>query len=169
LHDDYHRPSDDAEKINRDGLRDVSRYLLGMLTKAANEDNLPRFRDRVRRESDRTQRDVERPLPRASLRNWPAGSKRPQLGISWREDDAEPGTVFLTRVVEGTPAFAAGLAVHDRIYEVGGQPFADERAFQSSILELLNDRAPTIELLVERRGHLRNVLVEMRAVSPVQQ
>jgi hypothetical protein len=169
LHRDYHRPSDDAEKINRDGLREVSRYLLGMLMKAANEDELPRFRDSVRRETDRTQRDVERPLPRASLRNWPAGSKRPQLGISWREDEGEPGSVFLTRVVEGTPAHAAGLLVHDRIYEVDGQPFAGEKEFQSTILAMLENRAPAIALLVERRGQLRQVSIQMPAVSPASQ
>jgi Zn-dependent M28 family amino/carboxypeptidase len=28
MHSDYHRPSDDVEKINREGMREVSRYLL---------------------------------------------------------------------------------------------------------------------------------------------
>ena len=41
--------------------------------------------------------------------------------------------MFLTRVVEGTPAAAAGLAVGDRIYEFDGQPFADAAAFQTAI------------------------------------
>jgi C-terminal processing protease CtpA/Prc len=169
LHRDYHRPSDDAERINREGLRAVSRYLLGVLMKVANEEQLPKFRDQVRRESDRTQREVERPLPRATLRNWPSGVKRPQLGISWRPDEAEPGTVFLTRVVEGTPAAAAGLQVRDRIYEVGGRSFADEKAFQTTILAMLNDHSPTIELLIERRGQLRNVVVSLPAANAVQQ
>jgi hypothetical protein len=166
LHRDYHRPSDDAEKINREGLHAITRYLLGILMKAANEEQLPKFRDQVRRESDRTQRQVERPLPPASLRNWPSDSKPPQLGISWREDQGEPGVVFLTRVVEGTPAAAAGLAVHDRIFEVGGQGFADEKEFQSTILAMLSNGTSTIELAIERRGRLRNVAVTMPTASP---
>ena len=38
LHRDYHRPSDDAEKVNRQGMRDVARYLTALSIKAANED-----------------------------------------------------------------------------------------------------------------------------------
>jgi hypothetical protein len=169
LHRDYHRPSDDAEKINRDGLREVSRYLLGMLMKAASADELPKFRDLVRRESDHTQRAIERPLPRASLRNWPTGSKRPQLGISWRADEAEPGAVFLTRVVEGTPAATAGLKVHDRIYEVDGLTFAGEKEFQATIIAMLESRKSAIEMLVEHRGKLRNVSIQMPAESSIEQ
>jgi C-terminal processing protease CtpA/Prc len=100
-------------------------------------------------------------LPPASLRNWPAGSKPPQLGISWREDEGEPGAVFLTRVVDGTPAAAAGLAVHDRIYEVGGRQFADEKEFQSTILAMLSAGTPLIELAIERRGRISTVAVKM--------
>ena len=46
---------------------------------------------------------------------------------------AEPGSVLVTRVVEGTPAAAAGIAIQDRIYEINGQPFANAAAFQAAI------------------------------------
>lgn len=165
LHEDYHRPSDDAEKVDAAGMRDIGRYLLTMLNKVANEDDLPRYRAAVRQESDSTQRDVERPVPPASLANWPAGRPRPRLGITWREDEGEPGSVFLTGVVAGTPAAAAGLQVHDRIYDVGGQPFADANAFKALILDMLARQVPVIELLVERRGHVGSVSVSL---SPIQ-
>ena len=161
LHRDYHRPSDDAEKVNREGMREVSRYLVGMLMKAGNEDRLPAFREQVRRETDRTQQQLERPLPRMSLRSWPSNKERPRLGVSWREDKAEPGSVFLTRVVDGSPAAAAKLAVHDRVYELNGEPFVDAAAFQLMIKKALDEGAPELEFLIERRGHLRTINVPM--------
>src|SRR4029079_2260949 len=87
LHSDYHRPSDDVEKINRQGLREVCRYLLSSLVKVANEDRLPKFRDDVRRENGGTRRSMKDPLPNVSLANWPEKLPPPRLGISWREDD----------------------------------------------------------------------------------
>src|SRR4029079_15208426 len=72
LHSDYHRPTDDVEKINREGLREVCRYLLASLVRVANEDRLPTFRDSVRRESESVRRALEQPLPRASLNTWPS-------------------------------------------------------------------------------------------------
>jgi hypothetical protein len=161
LHSDYHRPSDDVEKINRVGLREVARYFLSALVKVANEDRLPKFRDAVRREHEGLRRALERPLPKASLANWPANQSPPRLGISWREDGAEPASVFLVRVVEGTAAAAAGLAVGDRISEVNGQPFANAAAFQKEIHVLLDSGPPEFSLLIERGGHVRTVTVKL--------
>ena len=161
LHRDYHRPSDDVEKVNRDGMRDVARYLLATLMKAANEDDLPAYRTSARRETNGMQRTMERPLERRSLENWPADVPRPRLGISWREDRAEPGAVLLTRVVEGTPGAAAGLAVLDRIYEIDDQPFADAAAFQTAIMAVLDSGKPEFTLLIERSGDVRTIEVKL--------
>ena len=51
LHGDYHRPSDDVEKLNIDGMHRMARLLYGIVTIAADEPELPKFRDAVRRES----------------------------------------------------------------------------------------------------------------------
>jgi hypothetical protein len=126
LHEDYHRPSDDADKINRDGLLAVSHYLLTALLKVGNADRLPTYRVGGWRETVNMQRELERPLPPLTLKDWPSSNvPRPRLGVAWREDSAEPGSVFLTRVVPDTPAAVAGLAVGDRIYELNGQPFTN--------------------------------------------
>jgi hypothetical protein len=165
VHSDYHRPSDDVEKINRAGMREVSRYLLAVLIKVANEETLPKFRDGVRRENESMRRRLEQPLPRASLENWPADVPRPRFGVSWREDAAEPGQVLVTRVVAGTPAAESGLAVNDRILELDGQPFADASAFQAAITNLLDTDRPEFTLLIERRGHERTISVKMKSES----
>jgi S1-C subfamily serine protease len=73
--------------------------------------------------------------------------------------------VFLTRVVDGTPAAAAKLAVHDRIYEVNGQTFADAGAFQSMIEKALDEKQLELEFLVERRGHVRTMEVKIPSSS----
>jgi hypothetical protein len=80
------------------------------------------------------------------------------LGIAWRTDDAEPGTVILTYVVPGSPAADAGLSAGDRIYRVDGRDLADEEAFR----ELLRTPPESMELLVERDGRLRAVNVDSR-------
>lgn len=165
LHSDYHRPTDDMEKINRQGLREVCRYLLASLVRVANEDRLPTFRDAVRRESESMRHTLEQPLPRASLTSWPSDQPPPRLGIFWRDDDAEPGSVFLVRVVDGTPAASAGLEVGDRIDELDGHSFPNAAVFQDEIHLLLESARPDIKMLVERRGHLRTVSVKMPSVN----
>ncbi len=161
LHSDYHRQSDDSEKINRDGLREVSRYLVTTLMKVGNEDRLPVYRRFATRETLSMQQSFERPLPKVTLETWPSNLPRPRLGIGWREDAAEPGSVFLTRVIPNTRAATAGLQVGDRIYELHGKPFTDAAAFQSAITALLDANTPEFTLLIERRGHLRTMAVQM--------
>lgn len=163
LHSDYHRPSDDIDKVNRDGLQEVCRYLFASLVKVANEERLPMFRDAVRRESESTRRIMEQPLPRTSLRDWPANLPPPRLGISWREDDAELGTVFVVGVVEGTPAAAAGFEVGDRIQELDGRLFSNAAAFQIEIHGLIDSARPEFNMLIERRGNLRTITVKMQS------
>jgi hypothetical protein len=161
MHKDYHRPSDDVQKVNRVGMQEVSRYLLSLLIKAANADTLPRFRPAVKNElSELRQRSAEQLLPRRSLRSWPANEPRPRLGISWRGDEAEPGTVFLTRVIDGTPADAAGLAPLDRIQDINGQPFVDASDFEQALSSLLGSNPARLTFRVERAGHVKTVTVK---------
>ncbi len=84
------------------------------------------------------------------------------LGVSWREDDAEPGAVYITRVVPFSPAARAGLAVYDRIYALHGEPFADGAALLKRIGDLLAEKPDTLEVEVETAGHLRTVAVDLR-------
>jgi hypothetical protein len=161
MHSDYHRPSDDVEKINAAGMREVGRYLLAALIKVANEDQLPKFRGAARRENDGLRKKLEEPLPKASLANWPENSPRPRLGITWRDDEAEPGSVIIVRVVEGTPGDAAGLLVGDRINAIGDLSFVDGDALRSAINSQIDAGQPEIKFLIEHRGHERTVVVNM--------
>jgi hypothetical protein len=163
LHSDYHRPTDDVEKINRQGLREVCRYLFATLVRVANEDELPKFREAVRYESESSRQRLEQPLPPTSLDRWPTGQSPPRLGISWREDEAEPGSVVIVRVVGGSPAAASGLELGDRIDELDGRSFSNAAAFQNDIHALLAAAGPQFNMLVERRGHMRTITVKMES------
>lgn len=156
LHADYHRPSDDADKINRDGLEKVARYLLSTVVAAANAEQLPEYRPGCRSELLASgQRSSPRDAAAASV-SW-ASIQPLRLGISWRADEAEPGAVYLTRVAANSPAARAGLAIDDRIYAVNGQSFADESDFRDLLLGLLDADTAEFTLLVESRGHIRTV------------
>ena len=158
LHADYHRPSDDADKINRAGLESVTRYLLDTVVAAADADKLPTYRPARRLETLAAQKSRQQRDATTAHGPWP-GTKPPRLGITWRTDEAEPGSVYLTFVAAGSPATAAGLAVGDRIYAVNGQSFTDENDFRDVVLGLLDAQTPSFQLLVETRGHLHTVEV----------
>ena len=80
-----------------------------------------------------------------------------RVGISWREDDAEPGTVMLTRVVPGGPAARAGLEAGDRIYQIDGTDFGDGATFGQRLAEATG----AVRLLVEQRGRLRTATLSL--------
>jgi S1-C subfamily serine protease len=79
-----------------------------------------------------------------------------RLGIAWRDDAAEPGTVLVTQVVPGSAAYLAGLKERDRIYEIGGRPFATSSEFRQQATTLPGP----VELLVERSGRLFRLSLE---------
>lgn len=227
-HEDYHRPSDDPERINVPGMRRIGRMMLRILTTLANADSIPSYRPRCRVESEGTRRGFERPQPKAAprlgvqtnkdpngqltvrnvLANTPAvpagfrisdqilkfnnievmadtftpvvqaapqtttaqvrrngevltlnvrftGPPR-RLGIAWRTDACEPGTLMLSRVVPGSPAAVAGLQTGDRIYSVGGKPPVSDDEFLATI-----KRTERLTLAVERRGRLFSAEVKL--------
>lgn len=134
-------------------------------------DRVVRFAGReVTRSDDLVQRIVAADSPAALLIERP-GSEASQslelaveldgtplrLGISWRVDEGEPGSVLLSEVVAASPAYLAGLEVADRIYRVNGQDFADDRQF----LSLVTEGYGPYQLLVERQGRLKNLTIQL--------
>ena len=78
-----------------------------------------------------------------------------RLGITWRLDEAEPGTVILKQVFPGSAAARSGLRPGDRIYQVGGRDFADDEQFA----EWATILPGPLELLVEREGRLETIVI----------
>lgn len=113
LHSDYHRPSDDVEKLNVEGIQRVSRLAFRFSNELANADALPAFRSGSRTEGPVDQERAERPLPPLPGR----------FGVNWSHQDQGPG-VQLTRVAPGSPAERAGLRTGDRILTFAGRQVA---------------------------------------------
>ena len=105
----------------------------------------------VEREGEEEPQDVDVDLAGRPLR----------LGISWREDEADPGSVLLTRVVPGSPAQRAGLRAGDRIYEAAGQPFRDGR----ELLDVIGAVSGPLDLVVDRGGRLWNAHLDIAPVE----
>ena len=105
LHDDYHRPSDDAHLINNEGIEQITRFILPVITDLADRDEVPRFRAAARQESEYSRRELERaraPLP-------------PRFGVRWETEPSEVPGVVLESVTYGSPADQAGLRRGDRV------------------------------------------------------
>jgi serine protease Do len=79
-----------------------------------------------------------------------------KLGIQWREDDAEAGSVKIVGVVPSSPAARAGIRPLDRIYTVNGQDFASGQEMR----QLLDAATMPYQLLVERNGRVHQATVE---------
>jgi hypothetical protein len=238
LHNDYHRPSDDAHLINAEGVASVSQLVLLTVLELADRDAIGKFREQSRREGPLAKLMIEQPIaaqgprwgipfdiqgdpPQFVLSGTSRGSpaeaagllagdkliefqnrpitdekrfrlellaasgestftvKRPgqdtpllikitpagspiRVGVTWRFDEAEPGSVLLTQVVYGSAAHAAGLQVKDRIQAINGQHFAGQDEFA----KLLTAAPSPIELEVERAGRLQTVRIEVVDLKP---
>lgn len=242
LHGDYHRPSDDVEKLNIEGMRTVSRYFVEQLSKEADADRLPEYRSQARHENQYTQKRIERALPpfaprydftweyqpgsnpyvlvsrcshrsrayQAGLRTGdrivtvdslpvtseallPAVALRSEtemsvtvqrsdpaglveleiplaggpvhLGLSWRDDQAEPNSIYVSRVVPYSPAHAAGIQLFDRIYALNGQPVSGQSDFLEKVREILVSDATSLQLQTETNGVLKEVVVSLELPS----
>ncbi|MCA9099716.1 MAG: M20/M25/M40 family metallo-hydrolase, partial [Planctomycetales bacterium] len=110
LHDDYHRPSDDPEKLNLDGMTDITRFLVELIYAVADAPELPEFRDSSRSEAPRHRAELEAALP-------PLPSR---LGVRWDHELAEEkGDVWITGVESGSPAERGGFLAGDRVVSFG--------------------------------------------------
>jgi hypothetical protein len=225
LHGDYHRPSDDPEKLNYVGMQSVARLVFRLAYGLADADQRTKFRETSRREGKNDRLALERamaaPPGRLGIR-WDDADKsgpglrviqidpnsvaarggmlvgdrlvafngttleppmdvRPlvlaasgkvpvqvlrgaakkdlelqlpdkpvRLGISWREDTGEPGTLIIVQVVPGSAAERVGLRAGDRVYAVNGQEFGRGDRFA----ELVAASDDPISLTIERAGRV---------------
>jgi C-terminal processing protease CtpA/Prc len=80
-----------------------------------------------------------------------------RVGISWREDTAQPGSVMVTRLVPGSAAALAGLRAGDRVYQFDGHDFADTEQFA----QRLRQASGPITLEIERHGQLETLSLDL--------
>ena len=151
LHEDYHRPSDDANKINHDGLATTAKLAFRLAVQLADGDFVPAFRDAGRRESPQTAAWLEQP----------ATPQAPRFGLATKFEPGDPPRVIVTSIPRGTPAEKAGLKVGDRLLEFQGEPIRDESRFR---LQLLAAAGETM-FLTEREGTQTPQLIKITPVG----
>ncbi len=137
-HDDYHRPSDDADKLNYEGTQRLTRLMLLLALRAAEADELPAFRAESRGETKDQQCRIEQPLPPPAAR----------LGITWNSKLSEQRIVEITEITPQSPAAAAGFNIGDRLLRFAGYRVSDVPEFRS--LVVIADREVTVT--VQRPG-----------------
>ena len=138
LHEDYHRPSDDAAKVNADGIERITRLLFNTALALADAREPQRFRSQSRLEFSSMRETVERALPPLAGR----------LGVRWAaQSSAAEAGVRLEVVYAGSAADRAGLKSGDRIIRFAGET-VDRRTLTSRVLAA----ASPVDAEIQRPG-----------------
>lgn len=107
-HVDYHRPSDDIEKLNFEGLERLGRFVGRLVLQAANAPTLPPFREDLGNEARSARVD-----PKARL------APPVRFGVRWNPQRGDNETVLdVADVIPNTPAAKVGLRKGDRLLKL---------------------------------------------------
>lgn len=135
-HEDYHRPEDDAYKIDYKGTRKCAQLLTQLAFEFSMQDIKPEYRDAdhdilagIDQEARITKQDP------------------PRLGVAWNADRYERGHLMLTQVLAGSAAEKAGLKVGDEIVKLNGRSPITEPGFAA----LIRSAPQEIQLQVKRK------------------
>jgi hypothetical protein len=136
LHEDYHRTTDDWQKVNLDGLKRVADFTLGLVTALAN------------RPRPLTFFDLPAPLPTHTAAPHPASPGYGAYLGTVPDMTGTPGGVRLVGVRAGSPAEKAGLRGDDIITRIGTTDTPDLQA----MTDALRSHRPgdTVEIIVRR-------------------
>lgn len=138
-HDDYHRPSDTADKINVEGMRrivDLSQEAVTILAQMDKPEYI-----KVKEDS-------------GSLAKY----QGPTLGIRPSYSDEGNGLV-IGDVVEGRPAAKAGLQADDRIVSIDSKPIKNIQTYMTVLGG--HKKGQTIEVTFVRNGKKRSVKLKL--------
>jgi hypothetical protein len=151
LHDQYHRPSDDAHLVHLEGIEPVARLALSLLLTIADEQGpTPVFRPQCRGESNATRRSLEAVVVS------PVGERRGRWGIGTRHDPGEPTSPVIVRVTPDSPAARGGLVPGDRLVAIDGVAVAG----QDDMVHRLATAPGRVLLDVDRRGRFTQVTLD---------
>ena len=159
LHDQYHRPSDDVQLVNYEGIEPVARLALDFLLAVADDHAPPRpFRQQCRRENDASRKSLEAAVTP------PAGRPlRGRWGINSRTDSCEPTAPVVVRVAEDSPAARGDLRAGDRIVAIGGAALGG----QDDMVARLTAAGDAVSLDVDRKGKLMRIELSVEPADSV--
>jgi len=139
LHEVYHRPGDDPDTVNHDGMRRVLRTAFTCAEALANADERPAY--------------VEVPRDRR---------RRPKVRMGIRLGQAEGGQgVAVASVGDGTPAAGAGLAAGDVIVRLGASDVGSPQDLIGALFEY--EPGDAVDVVVLRDGERHTLRIEFPA------
>lgn len=128
-HNDYHKPSDDWEKVNMDGIIDIGNYMIELINLSAKEDKL----------SFTKTKEPE---------NGKVSAFKVTLGVV--PDYAYEGQgMRIDGVSEDKPAQRAGIKAGDIIIQIGDYKIKDIYAYMDALSHFSKDETTKIHLLRE--------------------
>jgi len=122
-HTDYHRPSDDSEKLNIAGMRRVAEWLVEAVQATDAADQRPTY---VKNEKFEQIAD-------SSSSGDPVAGDRPSFGSMPAYPNPAKDGVLLEVVMEGSAADKAGVKSGDVLLELGDAKTVDLDAFQAAL------------------------------------
>jgi S1-C subfamily serine protease len=132
LHNDYHRPSDDSDKINVEGMARIAGYVEQIVAIIATTPDRPEF--------------VE-VKGRAIPKRQPPG----RLGVETEDNPTSESGVYIRRIEPGRAASNAGIELGDLILRVDGQPIESPRFLAEILGNTLPGQVISIELMRDRQ------------------
>jgi hypothetical protein len=150
LHEDYHKPGDDVDKLNADGAARITRLVDGVL---ASLDALPANPPFV---------PLAAPNPHAGGAPAPSSGERPWFGSIPSFAGGASGVLF-DGVTKGSPADKAGLQKGDTLVEWNGRPVATLEDFTACLQA--SKIGDVVKAVVLRDGKRENFEITL-AVRP---
>lgn len=136
-HDDYHRPTDDADKLNYAGIRQIAGLVFELVHESANEDKLPSFR-----------REALTERPPAWLSASPQATNSPRLGVTFDPRQFTADQAVLATVNAGSAAANGGLVPGDQLIRFGHW----NRGTVADLLTIIQVAQNPVTVHVERAG-----------------
>ncbi len=136
-HHDYHRPSDDPEKINLEGLQHLTEFVYRVVLDAASRPEFPKFRTEAPGESP------PKWMTPVALVNPPV-----RLGVNWNTQQAKQDIVEISQISPDSAAAQAGLRIGDRVIRLGPWKRGTFEQFKTAIQVVRNP----VAIVVERPG-----------------
>ena len=114
-HEDYHRPSDDAPKLNYAGLCEIGELSARLLWDECHRPDAAMFRKEAKTETESTRQGIA--LRGAGLTH--------RLGMITHQNSYEDNSLFVKQVYQDSPAQKAGLRSGDVILNFGDFPISE--------------------------------------------
>lgn len=171
LHSDYHRPSDDAQKIDYKGMKRIADLTAGLLSSLADADTKPEYKKAkpmgMRGMFEQMQKMFggDKDALRRFLRQGRSGRRgdrggRPRFGVSVTALDDQDGTE-ISRVSPGSVAAKAGVQEGDRIVQFGARKITDFNSLRAAVQKASGQ----VDVVVLRSGQRKTLKAQFGGVK----